>query len=58
MKALLSSPSALFFDLVEFSRTRVFLPFSAARIFFLNASVQKENGGERTHGKEKEAAPH
>ncbi|SKA74397.1 hypothetical protein SAMN02745702_01932 [Desulfobaculum bizertense DSM 18034] len=45
MKASLSSPSASFFELVGVSLARVLLPFSAVRIFFLNA----------THGKEKEA---
>ncbi|SKA80649.1 hypothetical protein SAMN02745702_02673 [Desulfobaculum bizertense DSM 18034] len=45
MKASLSSPSAVFFELVGVSLARVLLPFSAALIFFLNASVQKENGG-------------
>ncbi|SKA77335.1 hypothetical protein SAMN02745702_02332 [Desulfobaculum bizertense DSM 18034] len=36
---------ALNFGLVGVSRLHVLLPFSAALIFFLNASVQKENGG-------------
>ncbi|UIJ38153.1 hypothetical protein LWC08_00915 [Desulfobaculum bizertense] len=31
---------------------RVLLPFSTALIFFLNASVQKENGGELAEEKE------
>ncbi|UIJ37296.1 hypothetical protein LWC08_11215 [Desulfobaculum bizertense] len=31
---------------------RVLLPFSAALIFFLNARVQKENGGELAEEKE------
>ncbi|SKA79289.1 hypothetical protein SAMN02745702_02531 [Desulfobaculum bizertense DSM 18034] len=45
MKASLSSPSAVFFELVGVSRLRVLLPFSVALLFFLNACVQKENGG-------------
>ncbi|WP_234985108.1 hypothetical protein, partial [Desulfobaculum bizertense] len=43
MKASLSSPSAVFFELGEFPERVFFCPVHP--FFFLNASVQKENGG-------------
>ncbi|SKA64827.1 hypothetical protein SAMN02745702_00414 [Desulfobaculum bizertense DSM 18034] len=53
MKASLSSPSAVFFELGEFPQRVYFCLSQSALLFFLNARVQKKNGGELA--KEKEA---
>ncbi|WP_159446019.1 hypothetical protein [Desulfobaculum bizertense] len=49
---MLSSPSAVFFELVAFPDCMFLCLFQTALIFFLNASVQKENGGELAEEKE------
>ncbi|SKA73370.1 hypothetical protein SAMN02745702_01850 [Desulfobaculum bizertense DSM 18034] len=48
----LSPSSGPFFRPSGVSRLRVLLPFSASPPFFLNASVQKENGGELAEEKD------